>query len=1001
MLYVGNGFDNTWVYDGSGDNLTWELGSCKALLTAGGSNLDTAAAYKYQVTINTDVYICGAISNTATTDAGNRKVTLSNIPLGPAGTANRKIFRTEGGGSTYKLLTTIADNSTTTYIDDIADGSLGATIGAVTDDFPKGAELRVHRERFFITRDPSDPNKIYYSNPYLPHYIQQTVNLDYMEIEPNDNDEISGIPIQLGIMCCIKKNTIRKLHITSPVSGADPTTWYADDPIVFSGCPAPWSIVQTAYGVAYLGWDHWYVFNGSQSIPILEEFDTGEILPADYNDTVSYYDPKDLLLAAYTDQGAAEQVHDKVLFYSFKRKALALDNVKVNCFGSRDGDDENGELYYGGSDNGYVYKTTDAQITYQLRTKTEANAGTLSNIFVGGTESSPYIEVGGTTSASTIPDDICIFWDNSATNPGSGWTEITSHDGTFPKVKDAAVGTEAAISISGGTETTVPFIDLRIFKKNNTTSEYIFPDGAVVMYDQSTTPAGYATIASGKYIRINSDLDDPTGLDVIPYFPEEEAGAAENLDNFAEFRLIKKLGEQNTWGGVDQYVYCLYYTTGAPGNDWSNVSSTYDGFFLKSASDDGTTLGGDTANEVDYMQFDSTLHSTIWNPTSGAITEETGGEEDIYDGDLDSAMYAKVVHSADGSCIADGTSQHTWDTGVDLDSIYMKFRINNIPWGNYANGNYKYKTEYRDSDAVWQTLEDSGTINAFGDNTFTKTYSAGYTGVTGLRCYIYGDAYSYEGNRQQWVQLWFYEMKALSTQTESSTFNICKKVLGKMQDFNSAIGSHQGAGTWTSPSVELKAESLDKIFWNEILTGADTVEFYTRTGATKAAAEAAGWSAVLSNPNGSVIASSADEWLQYKMTFTAADTTANIPRVYFTDGYAVKISYHKGTNNAETTVEFIYEIGVRNFDLPMADKVFKKIQTVHNGSDGLFLVKWVTENSSGTFTVDLTQNSQRWDSFFPDSAMGRDINFTIYKNDAYNFKLKELQGLYAPEPIIV
>lgn len=40
----------------------------------------------------------------------------------------RKIYRTAAGGSAYLLLATIADNTTTTYTDIIADGSLGAAV---------------------------------------------------------------------------------------------------------------------------------------------------------------------------------------------------------------------------------------------------------------------------------------------------------------------------------------------------------------------------------------------------------------------------------------------------------------------------------------------------------------------------------------------------------------------------------------------------------------------------------------------------------------------------------------------------------------------------------------------------------------------------------------------------------------------------------------------------------------------------------------------------------
>jgi hypothetical protein len=56
------------------------------------------------------------------------RVQVSSISVGPSGTTSRKLYRTVAGGSVYKLLATISDNSTTTYADNTADGSLGANL---------------------------------------------------------------------------------------------------------------------------------------------------------------------------------------------------------------------------------------------------------------------------------------------------------------------------------------------------------------------------------------------------------------------------------------------------------------------------------------------------------------------------------------------------------------------------------------------------------------------------------------------------------------------------------------------------------------------------------------------------------------------------------------------------------------------------------------------------------------------------------------------------------
>lgn len=56
----------------------------------------------------------------------NGKVSLTAIPVGGATVTARKIYRTVAGGSTYLLLATIADNTTTVYTDNTADSGLGA-----------------------------------------------------------------------------------------------------------------------------------------------------------------------------------------------------------------------------------------------------------------------------------------------------------------------------------------------------------------------------------------------------------------------------------------------------------------------------------------------------------------------------------------------------------------------------------------------------------------------------------------------------------------------------------------------------------------------------------------------------------------------------------------------------------------------------------------------------------------------------------------------------------
>ncbi len=97
-------------------------------------------AYTYKVTfctgyVDSDATVrINAETAGGTTSASvspvNQKVNLTAIPIGPAGTVARRIYRTAAGGAdgTQKLVTTINDNVTSTYTDNLADASLGAAV---------------------------------------------------------------------------------------------------------------------------------------------------------------------------------------------------------------------------------------------------------------------------------------------------------------------------------------------------------------------------------------------------------------------------------------------------------------------------------------------------------------------------------------------------------------------------------------------------------------------------------------------------------------------------------------------------------------------------------------------------------------------------------------------------------------------------------------------------------------------------------------------------------
>lgn len=113
--------------------------TCALIAPAAAGNL-SVGAYRYRVTFVTSSgeTQAGEISAAVTVadNSVNGKVALSAIPIGGSLVTARKLYRTVAGGSSYLLLALLANNTATTYTDNIADASLGAEAPATntTDD---------------------------------------------------------------------------------------------------------------------------------------------------------------------------------------------------------------------------------------------------------------------------------------------------------------------------------------------------------------------------------------------------------------------------------------------------------------------------------------------------------------------------------------------------------------------------------------------------------------------------------------------------------------------------------------------------------------------------------------------------------------------------------------------------------------------------------------------------------------------------------------------------
>ena len=158
----------------------------------------------------------GPLGVSITLSSTSTKVYLQDIPVSadPNVTA-RRIYRTTANGSILnaQLLYTIPDNTTTTYLDLIGDGSLGMLIKLYLDAAPLLQKIQIHKNRAFGFINNS--SRLYFSVLFNCWYWPQglvdltaTAKQFYIDINPDDGDYITNIIPYNDELVIFKQNNI-------------------------------------------------------------------------------------------------------------------------------------------------------------------------------------------------------------------------------------------------------------------------------------------------------------------------------------------------------------------------------------------------------------------------------------------------------------------------------------------------------------------------------------------------------------------------------------------------------------------------------------------------------------------------------------------------------------------------------------------------------------------------------------------------------------------------
>lgn len=196
----------------------------------------------------------------------------------------------------------------------------------------------------------------------------------------------------------------------------------------------------------------------------------------------------------------------------------------------------------------------------------------------------------------------------------------------------------------------------------------------------------------------------------------------------------------------------------------------------------GTFFVGKTASYTNIVPESWVSHNESYTTNSASDTSWANSFSDAYDNDLDTYRQFYAHHDGDGSVEASLTHEHTWSNSYHIDHIRVKM------YGEDYEGNYEgYRHEFRvylKINGDWQQIDygawavqaeggrpydpEGPTSNVscgtYADHNhycwYDNTISTGWDNVTGIKAYVWGGAYSYEGDRQQKVWLRIYEVQA-------------------------------------------------------------------------------------------------------------------------------------------------------------------------------------------------------------------------------------------------
>jgi hypothetical protein len=215
-MFIGNGGVTPYKYNGAHFTRHGVPAPTTTSTVASIATGILTGEYRYKVAFVNSAAVYGDVGPATATFviSGTATLRLTSIPVASFtsyGVNARRIYRTDTSGTVFKLLTTLADNTTTTYDDNTGDGSLSTVAPTDNGEPPKWSVACYHQNRLFVN-DTANPNFIWYSEIFEPYTFAST---NFILVGDASSDLVRGLDTYNNAILISCENSQHLLNMPS------------------------------------------------------------------------------------------------------------------------------------------------------------------------------------------------------------------------------------------------------------------------------------------------------------------------------------------------------------------------------------------------------------------------------------------------------------------------------------------------------------------------------------------------------------------------------------------------------------------------------------------------------------------------------------------------------------------------------------------------------------------------------------------------------------------